>query len=146
MGFSGSLTWTCFKMETVNLTSGYGKAQVVRGVSVHLQEQQILGIIGRNGVGKTTLVKTIIGLLPVMSGSVFIHGQDVTGRAAHLISRMKIGYVPQGRGIFPGMTVYEHLVLGSYLIDDASKRQQRIELIHTLFRFCKKDPSNWLGC
>ncbi|NIP55319.1 MAG: ABC transporter ATP-binding protein [Phycisphaerae bacterium] len=110
-----------------------------------MQTQQILGIVGRNGVGKTTFVKTIVGLLRVMDGSIFIRGQEVTALDAHLISRMGIGYVPQGRGIFPRMTVYEHLLLGSYLIPQKQHRMRMFELIYDVFPILKARANQLAG-
>ena len=126
------------EIETRGLSSGYGTAEVLRGVSFRLEAGRILGVIGRNGVGKTTLVKTIVGLLPAIRGSVFVHGREVTRTAAHLIARMGVGYVPQGRSIFPRMTVKEHLVLGGYLVADDSDRAGRLDLVYSVFPILKQ--------
>ena len=133
------------EIETQGLTSGYGTAEVVRSVSLRLEADRILGIIGRNGVGKTTLVKTIIGLIPVINGSVYIRDREVTRTDAHLIARMGVGYVPQGRGIFPRMTVKEHLTLGGYLISDAMVRERYTDLIYSFFPILKERSSQIAG-
>ncbi len=133
------------EIETRGLSSGYGTAEVVRGVSLRLEPGQILGIIGRNGVGKTTLVKTIVGLIPAMKGSVHIRTEEVTHTEAHLIARMGVGYVPQGRGVFPRMTVKEHLILGGYLIPDTTVREKFINLIYTVFPILKARGNQLAG-
>ena len=133
------------EIETLGLSSGYGTAEVVRGVSFRLEHGQILGIIGRNGVGKTTLVKTIIGLIPAMKGSVHIRNREVTRVQAHLIAQMGVGYVPQGRGVFPRMTVKEHLTLGGYLIPDTAMREKYINLIYTAFPVLKERGNQLAG-
>lgn len=133
------------EIETHGLSSGYGTAEVVRGVSFRLEHGQILGIIGRNGVGKTTLVKTIVGLIPAMKGSVHIRNREVTHVQAHLIAQMGVGYVPQGRGVFPRMTVREHLTLGGYLIPDTTIREKYINLIYTAFPVLKERGNQLAG-
>ena len=86
----------------------YGGSHVLQGVSMEL-ERGMTAIIGRNGMGKTTLVNAIMGLAPTRAGSVFLDGTRITGLPPYLIARKGIGYVPQGRKIFPSLTVDEHL-------------------------------------
>jgi branched-chain amino acid transport system ATP-binding protein len=95
-----------------NLSSGYSGVPVVRGVSLAIRSGEVLGLVGRNGVGKTTLVKTIAGLLHATGGRVLYKGQDVTNRDARDMARRGMGYVPQGRGIFTRLTVLENLKMG----------------------------------
>jgi branched-chain amino acid transport system ATP-binding protein len=85
---------------------------VNRGVDLDVGDGEIVALIGRNGVGKSTLARTIIGLQPVLSGSVAFDGTDITAWNADQRARRGIGYVPQGRGIFPDLTVEENLVMG----------------------------------
>jgi amidase len=94
-----------------DLHAGYGHVPVLRGVSFELGEGEALGIIGHNGMGKTTLLKAIMGLLTATGGRIVIDGVDVTQWPAHERSRLGIGYVPQGRGILPGLTAQENLRL-----------------------------------
>ncbi|MEQ8650930.1 MAG: ATP-binding cassette domain-containing protein [Kiloniellales bacterium] len=94
------------------LGAGYGGIPVVQEVSLALAPGEILGMVGRNGVGKTTLVKAVAGLLPQVSGCVRLAGEEVTACAAHERALRGMGYVPQGRGIFPKLTVLENLRMG----------------------------------
>jgi branched-chain amino acid transport system ATP-binding protein len=95
-----------------SVDSGYGGVPIVRGVSLALQQGEVLGIVGRNGVGKTTLVKTIAGLLRVTGGKIRYKEHDVTNRDALEMAKLGMGYVPQGRGIFPRLSVMENLRMG----------------------------------
>ena len=90
----------------------YGNVRVLDQVSLRLGTGEILGLLGRNGAGKTTLLKTIMGLMPPVSGSVQLDGNDLTGLPAHEIPKHGIGYVPQGRRLFPWLTVAENLKMG----------------------------------
>ena len=96
-------------LETSELKSGYGDVPVLHGISLSLHEGEAVGVIGHNGMGKTTLLRTIMGLLPARSGRIAIDGVDVTSWPAHARARLGIGYVPQGRGILPGLSVQENL-------------------------------------
>ncbi|HEY7246139.1 MAG TPA: ABC transporter ATP-binding protein [Xanthobacteraceae bacterium] len=87
----------------------YGDSYILQGVTLELQPGQIVALLGRNGVGKTTLVRSIIGLTPARGGRILFKGQDITRMPAHRIARMGIGLVPQGRHVFRSLTVKEHL-------------------------------------
>jgi urea ABC transporter ATP-binding protein UrtE len=93
----------------------YGRTPALSGVSLRVGADEIVSIIGRNGVGKTTLMKTIIGLLRVGRGALAFDGEDVTRLPAHERARRGLGYVPQGRLIFPDLTVAENLLVGAEL-------------------------------
>jgi ABC-type branched-subunit amino acid transport system ATPase component/ABC-type branched-subunit amino acid transport system permease subunit len=90
----------------------YGKSHILADATLDVREGEIVALLGRNGAGKTTLLKTLNGLVPAASGRIEYEGRDIAGLAAHEIARMGIGYVPQGRGLFAGMTVAENLALG----------------------------------
>lgn len=94
------------------LTSGYGKVTVVRNVDIHVGQGEIVSIIGRNGVGKSTFVKTLIGLNRATSGVIHFKGVNISAMKSHDRARSGIGYVPQGHGIFPKLTVEENLKMG----------------------------------
>ncbi len=96
-------------LEVAELRAGYGEVPVLHGISFRLAYGESLGIIGHNGMGKPTLLKAIRGLLPARAGKVAVGGTDVTALPAHERSRLGIAYVPQGRGILPGLTVLENL-------------------------------------
>ena len=97
------------------LRAGYGATPILQGVEFTVGKGEIVAIIGRNGVGKTTLMKCLIGLLPATAGTIFYDGDDVTEEGANLRARRGIGYIPQGRGIFPRLTVAENLTMGEMI-------------------------------
>ena len=102
-------------LQVSNLTSGYGRTRILNGVTFGVMRGEVLAVIGRNGVGKTTLMKTLIGLLPTMSGDIQFDGATVTPLMAARRAQAGIGYVPQGRGIFGKMTVEENLSTGEMI-------------------------------
>lgn len=99
-------------LETSGLWAGYGGKPVLQGVDLQVRSGEIVAVIGRNGVGKSTLMKSLIGLLPTDRGSIAFKGQPLGKLAAHKRARMGIGYVPQGRDVFPRMSVEENLAVG----------------------------------
>ncbi|CAB3813467.1 ABC transporter ATP-binding protein [Achromobacter denitrificans] len=92
-----------------NLASGYGRIPVLEGVQFHVAEAEFLGVLGHNGMGKSTLLKTLMGVLPATAGAVRLQDADITRLPSHWRARMGMGYVPQGRGIFPGLSVLDNL-------------------------------------
>ena len=102
-------------LNTDNVIAGYKTANVLQGVSISLSEGEIVSVVGRNGVGKSTLVKTIIGLLPARSGQIIFNNKDITSTKANIRAKSGIGYVPQGRGIFAELTVQENLRMGGLI-------------------------------
>ena len=97
------------------LRAGYATGDVLQGVGVEVGAGEIVGVLGRNGVGKSPLIRTLIGLLPARSGRIRFKGQDITGEPANLRARRGIGYVPQGREIFPHMSVMDNLRMGGFV-------------------------------
>jgi urea transport system ATP-binding protein len=95
-----------------NLNQYYGGSHTLRGVSLSLKQGEVTTLLGRNGVGKTTLLKCLMGLLPVAKGSVSFDGKDITKAAAYQRASIGMAYVPQGREIFPRLTVEENLLMG----------------------------------
>jgi urea transport system ATP-binding protein len=108
-------------LSTVGLRTGYGGKPVLQGVDLMVGEGEIVAVIGRNGVGKSTLMKTLIGLLPATEGSVLFRSEDVSALPAHARARLGIGYVPQGRDVFPRMTVEENLRVGESISGHAER-------------------------
>ena len=102
-------------LELSDVTAGYGPTPVLRDVDLAVDEGEIVGVVGKNGVGKTTLLKTAIGLLEPSTGSVGYRGDDVTDAGADERARAGIGYIPQGRDIFPKLTVEENLEMGEHV-------------------------------
>jgi branched-chain amino acid transport system ATP-binding protein len=99
-------------LELNDVKSSYGKVNVLRDLSFRLYQGESLAILGRNGVGKTSALKTIMGLLKCQSGSIQFEGKSINTISPYQIPRMGVGYVPQGRGLFPNLTVKENLYLG----------------------------------
>ncbi len=96
------------------ISSGYGEIVILTDLTLHLQAREVVAVLGRNGIGKTTLMKTLAGLLKTTQGSVTFDGGDITHLQPSSRARLGIGYVPQGRGIFPKLTVLENLLVGVY--------------------------------
>jgi branched-chain amino acid transport system ATP-binding protein len=99
-------------LEVRDVETYYGSSYVLQGVSLDVPDRSLVALLGRNGVGKTTLVRTITGLTPAASGSIWLGGEDITAKPTHVITRMGVGLVPQGRLIFPTLTVEENLMIG----------------------------------
>jgi branched-chain amino acid transport system ATP-binding protein len=113
-------------LEISGLNAGYDGTPILRDVSFNVGDGEIVGIVGRNGVGKTTLLKTIMGLLDPESGSIQYNGEELTGKAANEHARRSIGYVPQGRDVFPTLTVRENLLVGETVGGDDETRYEQV--------------------
>ncbi|WOH46911.1 ABC transporter ATP-binding protein [Bradyrhizobium sp. sBnM-33] len=100
-------------LSTLGLRAGYGGKPVLQGLEIEVREGEIVAVIGRNGVGKSTLMKSLIGLVPAMSGSIVYRGEAVELLPSHKRARLGMGYVPQGRDVFPRLTVAENIVVGA---------------------------------
>jgi len=98
-------------LDVAGLRAGYGHVPVLHGIGLRLRAGEAVGIVGHNGVGKTTFMKTLIGLVPASAGRISIDGIDATHMKAHERSRLGVGYVPQGRGILANLTALENLRL-----------------------------------
>jgi len=99
-------------LNAQGLRTGYGRIPILNGVSFAVDEGEFIGILGHNGMGKTTLLKALMGFLPATGGHVRLDGTDVTAAEPYRRARLGLGYVPQGREIFPGLTVYDNLRMG----------------------------------
>ncbi len=100
-------------IEVRDVHTHYGTSHILRGVDFRVHAGEAVGLMGRNGMGKTTLLKTLMGLVRATSGTKLIGGTDMSGAAANRIARAGIAYVPEGRGIFPNLTVRENLVMAA---------------------------------
>ena len=119
------------RLEVKDMTAGYGSITVLRELSLQVEDGGILGVLGRNGMGKTTLIRCLAGLIIPTAGSILFHGQDVTRLAPHERARLGVTTVVQGRGIFPQLTVRENLEMGRV----ASGRPKRSRLDEVLDYF-----------
>jgi amidase len=115
-------------LDVSELRAAYGHVPVLHGISLQVHEGEAVGIVGHNGMGKTTLLKTLVGLLRATGGRITLDGVDVTGAAAHQRALMGIGYVPQGRGILPGLSALENLRL-AWRSDTGETEMQAIERV-----------------
>lgn len=129
-------------LEIKDLRVFYGKIEAIKGISVTVNQGEIVTLIGANGAGKTTTLKTISGLRPVSSGQIIFDGEDISKVAPHKRVAMGISQAPEGRGIFPGMTVLENLEIGKYFRKDRrSEMAEDLEKVYTLFPRLKERES-----
>lgn len=129
-------------LEVRDLHAYYGKGHIIQGISFDVVEGEVLGILGRNGVGKTTILRCILGLTPPRkAGSIRFYGQDVSALPAHKIAGVGMGYVPQGRRIFPRLTVLENLILP---VTRGKVEQKDVEAVYEYFPVLR-DRAKQLG-
>ena len=121
-----------------NVSAGYGMIQILWDVSFKIKEKEIVSIIGPNGAGKTTLVKTIMGLLPAKTGTIQFKGENIENLPPYEIVKKKISLIPEGRDIFPRMTVEENILLGAYTINDKQQVKVSQERIYQIFPVLRK--------
>jgi branched-chain amino acid transport system ATP-binding protein len=133
-------------LEVKDLHVHYGKIEALRGISFHVEPGEIVSIIGANGAGKTTTLKTISGLLKPTSGSIHFNGIDVATVAPYARVDLGISQVPEGRGIFPGMTVQENLEMGKYHRKHArTEMDEDLEKVYDLFPRVKERAKQSAG-
>lgn len=125
-------------LEIKNVSSAYDMIQILWGVSFKVKEKEIVSIIGPNGAGKTTLVKTIMGLLPAKSGTIKFRGENIEKLPPYEIVKKKISLIPEGREIFPRLTVEENILLGAYTIGDKRQVKKSQERIYQIFPVLQK--------
>ncbi len=123
-------------LSASDLRSGYGIGDVLQSFELAIEAGEVVSVLGRNGVGKTTLMKTLIGLLPARRGRIEYQGQDITALGAFRRARLGIGYVPQGRGIFPHMTVRDNLRMGGMV--NENRRSLDFEAVFGYFPFLRE--------
>jgi branched-chain amino acid transport system ATP-binding protein len=129
-------------LEIKDLRVHYGKIEAIKGVSVVVNQGEIVTLIGANGAGKTTILKTISGLRPVSSGSITFDGEDINKIPAHKRVDLGISQVPEGRGIFPGMPVLENLEMGKFNRKNRkAEMDEDLDRVYTLFPRLKERVS-----
>lgn len=116
-----------------DISAGYGKSEVLRGVSLNVQKGEVVTLVGANGAGKTTTLKTLCGLLQATGGSIEFEGQKLSGKAPHEIVELGISMVPEGRQLFPFLTVQENLLMGAYKRSARSVRDQSLAEVLKIF-------------
>jgi branched-chain amino acid transport system ATP-binding protein len=132
-------------LEIQGLYAGYGEVQILRDVSLSVGAGQIVTLVGSNGAGKSTLLNTICGILRPEMGSVHLNGTDITGWTSEAIVACGITQVPEGRRLFPQMSVRENLLMGAYLRSDRPGIQQDLAWIYELFPILKERQGQRAG-
>lgn len=120
-------------LEVRNIEAGYGASQVLFGVSLTIEPHQVVSLMGRNGMGKSTTIKCITGALPVRKGQIFFEGKEITNLPADEIARRGIALVPEGRMCFPNLTVKEHLIAFARKPDRSQETAWDLQRIYDLF-------------
>ena len=124
-------------LEVKDLETFYGKSQALFSVSISVGTSEIVALVGSNGAGKSTLLKSISGLLRPASGRVFFEGRDITGDPSHAIVDMGIAHIPEGRRLFPNMSVLENLEMGAYCTRTWKQREETLEKVYGLLPLLK---------
>jgi branched-chain amino acid transport system ATP-binding protein len=120
-------------LEIRDLETYYGKIHALRGISLSVETGKIVTLLGSNGAGKSTTLRTISGLIRASSGSIHYMGEEITKTPAHDIVKKSLIHVPEGRKIFKGMTITENLELGSFTLDDDAERKRRMDHVFEIF-------------
>ncbi|SDZ60282.1 ABC transporter ATP-binding protein [Pseudomonas sp. NFIX28] len=132
-------------LEVSGLCVAYGGIEAVKGISLSIDKDEIVSLIGSNGAGKTTTLRAISGLLPCKSGKVSFQGKDITTLAPDARVRMRLAHVPEGRHVFPGLTIEENIKLGSYTRYDRKAIADDIEDMYQLFPILKERRKQQAG-
>ena len=120
-------------LELDGVHAGYGTIEVLKGISLHVDKGEIVTLIGSNGAGKTTTLRTIAGMVRPRAGRVTLEGVDLTTRPAHELVRLGLAHAPEGRRVFPRMTVRENLEMGAYTRPDDAAKKEDFERVFELF-------------
>jgi branched-chain amino acid transport system ATP-binding protein len=120
-------------LELTNVHAYYGRIHALKGISLTVEEGEIATLIGANGAGKSTTLRSISGLVRAREGRICLHERDITHLAPHEVTIAGVGHVPEGRGIFPRLTTLENLEMGAYTVRDASEIRKRMEMVFGLF-------------
>jgi urea transport system ATP-binding protein len=131
--------------ETRGLSAAYGQSQVLHGIDMTVAPGEIVAVVGRNGMGKSTLMKSLIGVMPAKGGQILVDGVDVTGLPSHQRVARGIGYVPQGRQIFGTMTVEENIETGLVVTGKTDVPNEIYSLFPILWEFRRRRGGNLSG-
>lgn len=132
-------------LEVHDLHAGYGKMEILHGITLKVEAGQIVSIIGPNGAGKSTVFKSIFGLLPVRQGRVLFAGEEVTNRSPEALLRQGMTFVPQGRNVFPLMTVEENLLLGAYIRKRSPELLEEVQRVYETFPILREKQKDRAG-
>jgi branched-chain amino acid transport system ATP-binding protein len=128
-----------------DIHSFYGHIHALRGISIEVNEGEIVTLIGSNGAGKSTTLRTISGIIHPKQGQILLDGKDISHMKAHTIVLSGIGHVPEGRGIFPKLTVQENLEMGAFTVDDPNEIERRMTYGFELFPRLKERIGQYGG-
>lgn len=120
-------------LEIENLEVYYGVIQAIKGISFHVEQGEIVALIGANGAGKTTTLHTATGLIPAAAGTILFEGTDITKVPGHKVVSMGLSHVPEGRRVFSQLTVYQNLKLGAYTRKDKEELEETLKMIYKRF-------------
>jgi ABC-type branched-subunit amino acid transport system ATPase component len=134
-----------YLLRAEEVSAGYGKMEILHGVSLAVRPGEMVSVIGPNGAGKSTAFKTIVGLLAPKSGRILFDGREITGLRPDQVLRLGLAYVPQGRIVFPQMTVLENLEMGAYVERDPARVREALERVSTLFPILAERKSQKAG-
>ena len=128
-----------------DLHTNYGAIHALKGISLEVNEGEIVCLIGSNGAGKTTLVNSIVGIVKSSSGTITFDGKDITHVPAHAMTKEGIGISPEGREVFPELTVEENLRIGAFVVKDENKIKESYERVYELFPRLKERITQQAG-
>lgn len=132
-------------LQVENLQVYYGVIQAIKGISFHVDQGEVVALIGANGAGKTTILHTVTGLVPAKTGSILFEGTELTKTPSHKIVSMGMAHVPEGRRIFQELSVYENLQLGAFTRRDKSEIAASLEMVYNHFPRLKERKNQVAG-
>ena len=132
-------------LKIEDLHTNYGAIHALKGISLEVNEGEIVCLIGSNGAGKTTLVNSIVGIVKSSSGTITFDGKDITHVPAHAMTKEGIGISPEGREVFPELTVEENLRIGAFVVKDENKIKESYERVYELFPRLKERQNQTAG-
>jgi len=132
-------------LKLLNVESAYGPIRAIRGVSLQVQRGQIATVLGSNGAGKSTILKTISGIIDPRKGSVAFKGEDITARDPALIVQRGLSHVPEGREVFPLLSIYDNLMMGAYTRRDRDFVARDIEVVYNYFPILRERAAQDAG-
>lgn len=132
-------------LEISKIHTFYGDSHILFGVSLDVKEHEVVALLGRNGVGKTTTLRSIMGLTPPKEGKITLNGNDITNEKIFKRAKIGIGYVPEDRGLFPGLTVHENLILAADGADIAGDYENALKFFPELKKYLKNKAGRLSG-
>jgi len=132
-------------LEISELRAGYGTVEILHGISLRVDAGDYVAVVGANGAGKTTMLKAISGTVSVRSGTLTFNGENLRARASYDVPKLGIAHVPEGRQIFPALSVHDNLIAGAWLRRGREERQETLEQVHSLFPRLKERSSQLAG-